>query len=779
MSCDLCGLESGGETFCCTGCANVYAILLESGVIASGQNFRETELFQQSLKLGLISNGNRTSQKVLPTAETREAVYRVTGMWCTSCGWLIEHALGKLEGVVSAEVLFASDLLKVRYCPQYMPVDRILNRVHSLGYRTAEFNRNSAAADTERRDLLLRTGLSAFLWMNVMMFSLVIYTSYFQPVTGSFSRYIPFILMALATPAVFYCASPILRIAWNGLRAGVLRMESLLAMGILAAYFYSVTQAFAGSKHVYFDTACAIVTLVLTGKAIERAAKEKTARGLTLLYGLMPSKARLVMDGVERFVSIEALRPGAIFRVKPGERIPADGVVVQGGSHADESVLTGESAPQAKAPGDNVICGSINTGNPLEIRATLVGADSTLAQIVRKVEQAAASRTRIEHTVDRVSRTFIPAVLALAILTFALWQWRTGNPAEALLHAIAVLVIACPCALGIATPLALTAAVAAASRRGILVSDTRVLETIRDIDTVVLDKTGTATTGEFTLLETAGDGSRMAALAALEARSEHPIARAIAAQCSQTAPSQTAPAATDVRTHPGMGITGTVEGVAYFLGNRRLIEALGVSADALPAIRDESRTIIYFGWDAAVRGAMSFGDRIRPEATTLCTALQQRGIRTLLLSGDTRSITESTAAAIGADRWIAEATPDQKVETIRSLQQAGERVAMIGDGVNDAPSLARADLGIALGTGADIALQAAPLVLMNGSLSAVTETLDLARRCFRIVRQNLFWAFAYNTLGITLAITGVLSPILAAAAMVLSSLSVIANSRRL
>jgi cation transport ATPase len=331
MPCDLCGLDSNDATFCCTGCANVYAILLESGVLASGQNFRETELFQQSLKLGLISNANgaRSARQPPSASEAVEAVYRISGMWCTSCAWLIEQALTKLEGVVSADVLFASDLLKIRYCPQYLPPDRILSRVQSLGYRASGFNQSSAAADSERRDLLLRTGLSAFFWMNAMTFSLVIYTSYFQPVASSFGRYIPFILMALATSSVFYCAAPILRIAWNGLRAGMLRMESLLAMGILAAYFYSATQAFAGGRHVYFDTACAIVTLVLTGKAIERAAKEKTARGLTLLYGLMPSKARLIVDGVERFVSIDALRSGAAFRVKPGERIPADGVVLE------------------------------------------------------------------------------------------------------------------------------------------------------------------------------------------------------------------------------------------------------------------------------------------------------------------------------------------------------------------------------------------------------------------------------------------------------------------
>ncbi len=334
-----------------------------------------------------------------------------------------------------------------------------------------------------------------------------------------------------------------------------------------------------------------------------------------------------------------------------------------------------------------------------------------------------------------------------------------------------MLVIACPCALGIATPLALTAAVAAASHRGILVSDTRVLETIRQIDVVVLDKTGTATTGEFTLLDTAGDTTRMAELAALESCSEHPIARAIAAQTSVRSK-----CATGVQTHKGLGITGTIDGAEYFLGNRRLVET---RTGSLPDLPSDARTVVHYGWNGSLRGRMAFGDRIRPDAAALCAELRRRGIRTVLLSGDARAITEATAAAIGADESIGEATPEQKTATIRGLQQSGKRVAMCGDGVNDAPSLAQADLGIAIGGGADIAMQAAPLVLMSGSLTAVTETLDLAHRTFRIVRQNLFWAFAYNAAGITLAMAGILSPILAAGAMVVSSLSVVGNSRRL
>ena len=410
----------------------------------------------------------------------------------------------------------------------------------------------------------------------------------------------------------------------------MLRMESLLAIGIMTTYGYSVVLAFSGSTHVYFDTACAIVTLVLAGKMIERGAKEKTARAITLLYRLMPNKARLLVDGAERFVSLEALRPGAVFRVKSGERIPADGVVVEGRSHADESVLTGESAPRPKSPGDTVVCGSVNTGGVLEIQATRVGADSTLAQIVRTVEQAAASRTRVERDVDRIARIFVPAVLLLAALTFAGWQWRTGKPAEALMHAIAVLVIACPCALGIATPLALTAAVAAASRRGVLVSDTRVLETIRKVDIVVLDKTGTATAGEFTLLETAGDTSRMAELAAVEACSEHPLAKVVAKNHA------TGLKATDVTIHQGMGISGAVNGVTYFIGSRALMEELA-NQDTTPLrpwLRSEPRasasgprqadTIAYFGWDGVVRGAMTFGTAsgpMRPSSARICASV--------------------------------------------------------------------------------------------------------------------------------------------------------------
>ena len=387
------------------------------------------------------------------------------------------------------------------------------------------------------------------------------------------------------------------------------------------------------------------------------------------------------------------------------------------------------------------------------------------------MEQAAASRTRMERAVDRVARVFIPAVLALAVLTFAGWPAATGKPGDALMHAIAVLVIACPCALGIATPLALTAAVAAAGRRGILVSDTRVLETIRGVDIVVLDKTGTATLGEFALRRNGGRHPPPGA--------SWPPSRHGASTPSPKRFGHSAGAPAGAGRHRPRRARDQRHGEGHPLLPRQSRPGGTTGGRGSSSSPHLTGSVVYFGWDGDVRGALSFGDRVRPEAAELCADLRRRGIRTMLLSGDTRDATAAIAGQIGADEWMAEALPERKVEIIRELQQPGKVVAMIGDGVNDAPSLAQADLGIALGTGADIAMQAAPLVLMGRSLTAVSETLDLARRTFAIVRQNLFWAFAYNVAGITLAMAGVLNPILAAAAMVLSSLSVIGNSRRL
>jgi heavy metal translocating P-type ATPase len=811
--CGLCELPCGRQplartyagqeiVFCCMGCANVYAILLESGVLASGQSIRETEVFRRSLELGLISNpaAPEPANAIDPQAPTQEVLLQVGGMWCSACAWLIEHALRGLPGVVSAEVFFASDLAKVKYCPQYLPPDTISARIARLGYQASEYGGENSTAKAEIRDLLLRLGVSAFLWANIMGFSTILYVGYFEQIAPSASRLLPRVLLLLATPLVFYCAYPILRSAFMGLRNLQIRMETLLAMGILTAYFLSAAQVFAGRTHVYFDTAAAIVTLVLAGKLIERGAKDRAARSIAMLYRLMPKKVRLQSSAGERFVSIDALEPGTVFVVKAGERIPADGLITEGSTHTDESLLTGESAPIAKRPGDTVVSGSLNAGGVIHVRATRTGDDSALAQIIRLVERALSSRAPIERIVDRISRVFVPAVVVLAAAEFAFLAATHASVGVALMRATTILVIACPCALGLATPLAITAAVGSASQEGLLISDSRVLETMGKIDVVVLDKTGTVTCGDFRLIGFSplplGEevlppepfaldsflADHLPSLAAIEAYSEHLLGRAVVQFARE---SRVQPLDADaIEIYKGQGIGGVVAGRRIFIGNRQLMSALGCPPDAAADSRaqqwqEAGRTVAYFGWDGAVRGLLGFGDQVKPGAAEMIQHLRERGIAVKLVSGDAWPTTAVVARQIGVTDFTAEAAPAAKALIVQELQKAGRRVALIGDGVNDAPALAQADLGIALGTGADIAMGAAPMVLVSGSLAKVEYAFSLASTTTRIVRQNLFWAFLYNIVGITLALAGVLTPIFAAAAMLLSSTSVVANSMRL
>ena len=792
-TCDLCGAPAGKrprtqsfdaaeKVFCCMGCLNVYGILFESGILASGVDIRQTDIFQESLRLGLL--GGEKAEEGRPAipldAETKEALYHLSGMWCASCGWVVEHVLAREHGIVSAEVLFASDLLKVKYCPQFLLPDRIPERVAALGYRAEEEGAGREGDRREWQDLLLRLGVAGAMWMNVMLFSLVIYASYWEGIADWARRAVPFILMFLTAPVIFYSAWPIHRIAWLGLRQRFLRMEALISTGVLAAFIYSSAQAFLGGKHYYFDTACAIVTLMLTGKMLERGAKERSAKALTLLHRLLPRKARLRIEGRERFVAIEALEPGMAYLVKPGERIPADGTIIEGSSKVDESVVTGESELRSKGIGDDVICGSLNAAGVLEVRVSRSGEDSTLAQIIRSVENALAGRSPLERVVDRVSRIFIPTVLLIAVATLAGCLLAGLPPTVAMLRAIAVLVIACPCALGIATPLATTAAVGSASSNGILIRDVRVLETFRKVDVLVLDKTGTVTDGLFRVRESAVE--HLDLLASLESYSEHPVARALARHASEEG--LTLRDAVDIQVREGMGIAGTVAGRRVVVGNRAMIQAEGgaVPPDLEAVARtwqEAGRTVAYAAVDGRSAGALAFGDSPRPEAVKVISELRQRGIRIVLLSGDAQATTERIAAVIGADEWLGEVPPGEKASAIQRFQGGGAVVAMVGDGINDAPALAAADLGIAMGSGADLAMQTAPVVLMSNSLLRIPETFRLAGRTLRIVRQNLFWAFFYNATGIILAMAGVLNPILAAGAMVLSSLSVIGNSLRL
>lgn len=831
--CDLCGLGCGnhplrqhvGESdrfFCCVGCLNVYLILWESGAITAGQDIRQTELFQRSLQLGLISTARSEDAEpnVASTTASDEGaeklLLRVSGMWCTSCAWLIEHAVGAMPGVARVEASFASDLVNVQYHPQKLPPESILRSIETLGYKPQNYSTATDASEVERRDLLIRTGLAAFLWANIMSFSLVLYAGYFEQISGSVRRGLPFLLMVLATPVIFYCGQPILRLAWSGLLNRTIRMEALLALGILAAYAYSVVQTFRGEIHLYFDTATVIVALVLAGKLIEHGAKGKASRWIAMLHSMMPNKVRLLVNGSERFVSVEALEPGETFVVKTGERIPADGLVCEGESHTDESLLTGESRPVRKYPGEIVVAGSINLDGVLTVQATKSASDSTLSRIIDLVERALGNRSALERAVDRISRIMVPCVIGIASLTFfSTWILGTLTPAQALMRAITVLVIACPCALGLATPLAITAAYGSASSHGILIRDSRVLDTLRKVDTILLDKTGTVTEGKFSLLElvpcyaspvpvlaavatgpsavfsdlrssrrmaSERDDELLSLLASVERYSEHPLGAAVA-EFARRQPTSLRPV-TSIEVHKGRGITGVVDGKNFFTGNRRLLRELGLCIDddterQACAWEEQGKTVAFVGWDGTLRAFAVFGDRVKPEALEFTAELKRRGIKVLLVSGDAPATTQWTASYLGIDSCESEALPEEKAEVVRRLQQRGTVVAVVGDGINDAPALAQADLGIALGSGTDIAMQAAAVVLMSGSLDKILDVLQLSQRTMRVVRQNLFWAFVYNTVGITLAVAGLLNPIMAASAMLLSSLSVVGNSMRL
>lgn len=806
-ACGLCGLDCGKQTiartfqdqkldFCCIGCANVYAILMESGVIASGQNIRDTEVFRRSLELGLISSPTADSEEgvvIGPQAPTSEVLLQINGMWCSACGWLIEHALKKLPGVVSAEVLFASDLAKVKYCPLYLPPEAIAARISKLGYRATEYSGDNAAAKADIRDLVTRLGVAAFLWANIMAFSVILYVGYFEQISASASRILPWILFALATPLIFYCALPILRSAVIGLWNWQIRMEVLLSLGILAAYGLSIAQTVLGRTHVYFDTSAALVTLVLAGKVLERGAKERAMRSISMLYRLLPKKARIADRGEERFVSIDALRPGTVFVVKAGERIPADGKILEGRTQTDESLLTGESTPITKDAGDAVISGSLNAGGVIKVCTLRVGEDSTLAQIIRLVERAMSSRASIERTVDRISRVFVPSVIALACATFLGLVLLHIPVGTALLRAISILVIACPCALGLATPLAITTALGFAANRGILISDSGVLERMSKIDTVMLDKTGTVTSGVFRLLDFALAGQHrdpaesfvrdyLPPLAGIELMSEHLVAHAVVQFAREQGVMPQDVNSIDIR--KGYGILATSIGRRMFVGNSVLACTMNAEADAnlssaAQQWQQAGLTVIYFGFEGELAGLIAFGDRIKEGASEAIDRLRRRGLSIKLVSGDSRATTAAIAHELGIDDYLGEATPGQKVALVEELQRKGRVVAVVGDGVNDAPALAQGDLGIALGTGADIAMSAAPIVLVRGSLELIEETFRISSRASRVVRQNLFWAFFYNIAGLSLGIAGVLPPIVAAAAMLLSSATVIGNSIRL
>ncbi|WP_095078261.1 heavy metal translocating P-type ATPase [Pseudomonas sp. Irchel s3h17] len=707
----------------------------------------------------------------------------IGGMTCASCVGRVERALNKVAGVKSVSVNLANERAHLELLGQVDP-QQLISAVGKAGYTASVWQAEQSSND-DQQQRLHRERWSVLLAV-VLALPLVL-PMLVQPF-GLHWMLPAWVQFALATPVQFIFGARFYIAAWKAVRAGAGNMDLLVALGTSAGYGLSIylwATASAGSMpHLYFEASAVVIALVLLGKYLESRAKRQTASAIRALEALRPERAIQVVDGREQDVAISALRLGDRVLVKPGERFPVDGEVVEGQSHADEALISGESLPVPKQPGDKVTGGAINGEGRLLVRTQALGAETVLARIIRLVEDAQAGKAPIQKLVDKVSQVFVPVVLLLALATLVGW-WLYGAPLEtAVINAVAVLVIACPCALGLATPTAIMAGTGVAARHGILIKDAEALERAHEVSVVVFDKTGTLTSGtpriahlsaiegnEATLLQQAG---------ALQRGSEHPLAKAVLDACIERDLPVADVSASQSLT--GRGIAGTLDTRRLALGNRRLLEESGLNAgpltDSAAAWEAEGRTLSWLieqSPEPRVLGLFAFGDTLKPGALQAIGELKAQHIGSHLLTGDNRGSAKVVASALGISNVHAEVLPAEKASTVTELKKTGV-VAMVGDGINDAPALAAADIGIAMGGGTDVAMHAAGITLMRGDPRLVPAALEISRKTYAKIRQNLFWAFVYNLIGIPLAAFGLLNPVLAGAAMALSSVSVVSNA---
>ncbi len=712
-----------------------------------------------------------------------DAVLRIGGMTCASCVGRVEKALLAVPGVVDAAVNLALDTATVR--GNAAPA-ALVAAVRQAGYEASDASASPAAP----------SGGAFPAWWPVAAAALLSAPLAAPMIAQLFGLHwmLPgWLQLALATPVQFWFGARFYRAGWRALRAGSGNMDLLVALGTSAAYGLSLYLLLQhgrhGTPHLYFESSAIIITLVLLGKWLEGRAKHRTLEAIRALEALRPDEALVRRDGADIHVPLEALQVGELMVVRPGQRVPADGIVVDGRSHLDESLLTGESMPVAKEVGGRVTGGAVNADGLLLVRATAVGSATMLAQIIRLVEQAQAVKAPIQRLVDRVSAVFVPAVLLVSFVTLMGWGLAGGDWQAALLNAVAVLVIACPCALGLATPASLMVGTGVAARHGILVKDAEALETAHALDVVVFDKTGTLTEGRPRVAAVeGGDPDRVLALAwAVQQYSAHPLAAAVA-QAAQERGSALLPA-TRAGALPGRGAHADVDGATVHLGNARLMAELGIDPAPLQAAaqahEDQGRTVSWLAvglpggpggpGGSRIAGLLAFGDTVKPDAAAAVARLQAMGIEPVMLTGDNEGAARAVAGRLGIARYHAGVLPADKARLVEEFRQGGRKVAMVGDGINDAPALAAADVGIAM-AGLDAAMQAAGITLMRPDPGLVADAVAVSRRTYAKIRQNLGWAFVYNLVGIPLAASGRLDPVLAGAAMALSSVSVVANA---
>ncbi|MGN2391908.1 heavy metal translocating P-type ATPase [Pelomicrobium sp. G1] len=710
----------------------------------------------------------------------RTVELKLSGMTCAACAARIEKVLNRLPGV-QATVNFAAERARVTYSPALADVPALIAAVERAGYGAAELTEETRAREKAEREQAYRRELRRF-WISAALTAPLL-AQMVQMASGVHEELLPRSLQwLLATPVQFWIGRRFYIGAWHALRGGGANMDVLIALGTSAAYFFSaVVTAFSLGQHVYFEASAAIITLVMLGKLLEARAKGKTSAAIEALMRLQPKTARVERDGRVLEVDAASLKPGDVFLVRPGERFPVDGVVMEGASSVDESMLTGESLPVNKQPGSPVYAGTVNQQGFLRLRATGVGAETQLAAIVRMVEEAQGSKAPIQRLADRISGIFVPIVVIIAALTLAGWWVGSGDFAGALINAVAVLVIACPCALGLATPTAIMVGTGRGAQAGVLVKNAAALERAERITTLVVDKTGTLTEGrpavtDLVPLPGVAKSELLAVAAALEQASEHPLARAIAERAKEAgvAPLPLA----DFTAVPGRGVGGRVAGKPAMLGSLAHLESQGVKVDeALVApLEAEGKSVVAVAWDGRLLGAIAVADRLRPTSPRAVARLKAMGIQVVMLTGDNQATARAVARQAGIDRFHAGLSPEEKRIEVLRLKEAGETVGMVGDGINDAPALAAADVSFAMGAGTDVAMETADITLMRNDLNGVADALSLSRATLAKIRQNLFFAFFYNVLGIPLAALGLLNPVIAGAAMAMSSVSVVSNA---